>query len=82
MAAGLTLSKAAVTLRLGQRWHQQFVGFNPQRVSEALNVVERNVACLTLHMGDESAVQATLEGQRLLGPAFGVAQDDDVRRQR
>ena len=80
MAAGLTLSEAADTLRLGQRWHQQFVGFNPQRVSEALNVVERDVACLTFHMGYESAVQAALEGQCLLGPAFGVAQDDDVRR--
>lgn len=69
-------------LRLGYLRHQQFVGLNPQGVSEALNVVERDVACLTLHMGHEGAVQAALEGKRLLGPAFGVAQGDDVRRER
>lgn len=49
-----------------------------ERSGQALQIVQRDVARLALHMRHEGAVQACLEGQRFLRPAARGAQLDQV----
>lgn len=53
---------------------QQLISLNAERDRDALDVVQRDVSGLPLHMRDKGSVKPTFKGQRLLRPPFGAAQ--------
>lgn len=55
----------------GYSGHEQHIDGHLQRDGDALDVVHGNVANQAFGVGDESAVQARFESQRLLGPTRG-----------
>lgn len=52
---------------------QQLGARDLQRIGNLLNIVQRDIARLPLHMGNEGAVQVSLKGQCLLRPATLLA---------
>jgi len=50
---------------------EEFVYLNAESFRQPLEVVQRNVARLSLDMRDKRSVQARLECQRFLRPALG-----------
>lgn len=48
---------------------------------DLLQIVERDIPYLTLHVGDKRSVQAAFEGQGFLRPTLLIAQANNVRRE-
>ena len=59
-------------------WNQKLVHFHPQRQCKALQVVQRNVSCLTLNVSDECSMQSGFKRKRFLGPTLLTTKKDDV----
>jgi len=57
---------------------QQLIRLNTERDRDALDVVQRDVPGLALHMHDKGSVKPAFNGQRFLRPALGMAQRSHV----
>ena len=60
---------------------QQLISLNTEGDRDTLDVVQRDVPGLALHMRDKGPMKPTFKSQRFLRPAFGVAQRHHVGRQ-